>query len=90
MGNLGLMIKDLVMKRFCLILAVCLIVCGCATYYRVTDLATSTDYYTESVNQKSSGAVMFKDSRSGSMVTLQTSSITEVTKEEFTHAERPD
>ena len=29
------------MKRFCLILAVCLMLCGCATYYRVTDLGRS-------------------------------------------------
>ena len=75
------------MKRSGLILAVCLMLCGCVSYYRVTDLTTGNDYYTNAVEQKSSGAVVFKDSRTGSQVTLQSSKITEVTKEEFTYGD---
>ena len=78
------------MKRIWLVLAFCLILCGCTTYYRVTDLTTDNSYYTTQINKKGSGAVHFKDSRSGSKVTLQSSKITKITKEEFTYGDEKE
>jgi hypothetical protein len=74
-----------VMKRTaCLaIVPVLLLLAGCTNYYRVTDLATDQDYYTTRVHRRSSGALEFKDSRTGSDVTLTSSKITKVNKEEF-------
>lgn len=75
------------MKRIAMLLVACLLLAGCTSYYRVTDLATQQNYYTTDVDTKSSGAVVFKDSRTGSQVTLQSSQITEINKEEYQHAE---
>lgn len=75
------------MKRLGLLAAACLMIAGCTSYYRVTDLATGDNYYTSEVRHKSSGAVAFKDSRNGSEVTLQSSKIAKINKEEFEHGE---
>lgn len=75
------------MKRIAMLLVTCLLLAGCTSYYRVTDLTTQQNYYTTDVDTKSSGAVVFKDSRTGSQVTLQSSQITEINKEEYTYGE---
>ncbi|HRX84285.1 MAG TPA: hypothetical protein P5572_04625 [Phycisphaerae bacterium] len=73
------------MKRIGLLAGACLLLAGCTSYYRVTDVSTQQNYYTKNVQRKSSGAVVFKDSRTGSEVTLQSSKITKVNKETFEH-----
>lgn len=69
------------------LLLVCLVSVGCTTYYRVTDLNSGKNYYTTQVERERGGAVMFKDSRTGSEVTLQSTEITEVNQEQFEHGE---
>jgi hypothetical protein len=75
------------MKRIaCLALLLYLIAStGCTTYYRVTDVESQRHYYTTKVQKKSGGAVAFKDSRTGSKVTLQSSQVAKINKEEFNH-----
>lgn len=55
---------------------------GCATYYKVTDPATGKDYYTEKVERKG-GGVTFKDVNTRATVTLQSSEVLEISKDQF-------
>jgi hypothetical protein len=58
---------------------------GC-TYYRITDPHTGKQYYTNNWDQdrySANGAVQFKDARTGSVVTLQTSEVEVISEEEF-------
>jgi uncharacterized lipoprotein YajG len=76
------------MKRIGLLGVACLLLAGCTTYYKVTDIETQKHYFTTGVQKKSSGAVSFKDSRTGSEVTLQSSEIRKVNKEEFEYGDK--
>jgi len=59
-------------------------VAGCSSYYRVTDPASGKAYYTTKVNDAGrGGAVKIKDEKTGSMVTLQSSEIKEISSDEF-------
>ncbi len=59
---------------------------GCfGSYYMVRDPASGTQYYTTDVDKAlTTGAVKFKDAKSGSVVTLQSSEVKEISKDEFT------
>jgi hypothetical protein len=80
-----------VMKRFMAIgwfvgvLGLVLVVTGCASYYRVTDTQSGNVYYTNKVDtvKGGSGTVKLKDTRSGSVVTLQNSEVKEISKKEY-------
>jgi len=76
------------MKRIGLLAVACLMLAGCTSYYRVTNLDTGKNYYTKQVSTKSSGAVVFKDSRTGEKVTLQTSKVTKINKEQYTYGDK--
>ena len=57
---------------------------GCSTYYKVTDPASGKTYYTKEIKDAGkAGAVKFKDEKSGSMVTLQSSEVKEVLGEDY-------
>ena len=56
---------------------------GCTTYYQVSDPASGNAYYTTKVNEGMGGSVKFKDQKSGSTVTLQSSEVKEISAEEF-------
>lgn len=58
-------------------------VAGCASYYKVTDPASKNIYYTEDIDQMKYGAVKFKDAKTGSEVTLQSSEVKEIDSKEF-------
>ncbi len=58
-------------------------VSGCASYYRVTDPTSSATYYTKKVDEKISGAVSFTDEKTKTKVTIQSSEIKEISKDEF-------
>lgn len=62
-----------------------LLVGGCSsTYYKVTDPHSGTAYYTEKVDTLvGTGAVKVKDARTGSVVTLQSSEVKEISEKEF-------
>ena len=57
---------------------------GCTNYYRVMDPASGKAYYTTKVKDAGgAGAVKFKDAKTGSLVTLQSSEIKEIPAEDF-------
>jgi hypothetical protein len=56
---------------------------GCTTYYRVTDPSTGKVYYTKDINHRDGGAISLKDAATGDQVTLQSSQVAKVSKEEF-------
>ena len=56
---------------------------GCTTYYRVTDQSTRRAYFTTGIDRTDSGAVRFYDEKSRASVTLQSSEIVEISKEDF-------
>lgn len=68
----------------CLVLACVGAAGGCSSYYRVMDPAGDRMYYTKSIDDyERSGAVKFTDDRTGSVVTLQSSEVKEITKAEY-------
>jgi len=62
-----------------------LLVAGCSsTYYKVTDPNSGTAYYTQKVDTiMGTGAVKVKDARTGSVVTLQSSEVKEISEKEY-------
>ena len=56
--------------------------CG-ATYYRVNDPAGTKEYYTTKIEQTKAGSITFKDEKGGSVVTLQSSEVKEISENEF-------
>lgn len=60
-----------------------MLVAGCTNYYRVTDPTTGKAYYTKKVDAGKGGAVKIKDEKTGSMVTLQSSEVKEISKGEY-------
>ena len=59
------------------------VVTGCASYYRVVDPQSGKTYYTQEVETIKSGAVKVKDARTGSIVTLQSSEVKEISEKEY-------
>ena len=59
-------------------------VAACSSHYRVTDPASGKTYYTTKINEAGrGGAVKIKDDRTGSMVTLQSSEVKEISADEY-------
>jgi len=57
---------------------------GCGgNYYKVNVPASDKLYYTTEIDQSKAGAITFKDKKSGSKVTLQSSEVKDISKEEF-------
>ncbi len=63
---------------------------GCGGYYRVNDPAGDRHYYTTDIDQTKTGAITFKDEKGGSVVTLQSSEIKEISEDEFKAAVKPE
>ena len=64
---------------------------GCGgNYYRVNDPAGDKQYYTSDIEKTKAGAITFKDEKSGSVVTLQSSEVKEISEDEFTAAVKPE
>jgi hypothetical protein len=59
------------------------VMAGCTTYYRVNDPAGTREYYTTKIDKTMAGAITFKDEKSGSVVTLQSSEVKEISEDEF-------
>ncbi|MFI5224148.1 MAG: hypothetical protein ACHQX3_07905 [Nitrospirales bacterium] len=81
------------MKTTTMVLVLCgmiTLVAGCTNYYRVNDPAGNKEYYTTDIDQTRAGAITFKDEKSGSKVTLQSSEIKEISKDEFKAAVKPE
>lgn len=57
---------------------------ACGSYYMVRDPHSGSEYYTQDVeNEGDAGAVRFQDERSGSVVTLPTSEVKEISSERY-------
>jgi hypothetical protein len=65
------------------VLTIALGTLGCTTYYRITDPASGRAYYAEEFKRSADGTLQFKDAKSGAAVTLRSSEVLEITKEEF-------
>ena len=64
---------------------------GCGgNYYRVNDPAGDRQYYTSDIEKTRTGAITFKDEKSGSVVTLQSSEVKEISEDEFKAAVKPE
>ena len=63
-------------------LVLALAAAGCTTYYRVTDPGTKKAYYTDDF-KRSGSTLQFKDHKSGADVTLPTSEVMEISKDEY-------
>jgi len=67
------------------------LVAGCGgNYYRVNDTAGDRLYYTTDIDQSKAGSITFKDEKSGSKVTLQSSEVKEISEDEFKAAVKPE
>jgi hypothetical protein len=71
-----------------LVLGAALALMGCASYYMVKDPASGTEYYTTKV-KNSHNAVVFKDAKTSAEVTLQSSQVLEITKDQYEAAVNP-
>jgi len=64
---------------------------GCGgNYYKVNDPAGERQYYTTDIDQSKAGSISFKDEKSGSKVTLQSSEVKEISEDEFKSAVKPE
>ena len=65
-------------------LCLALSISGWTSYYRVTDPASGTNYYTTEVKETGrSGAVKIKDAKTGRTVTLQSSEVKEISEDDY-------
>lgn len=72
------------MKRAILLLSLFLLGACAGHYYRVTDTSSGRVYFTRDVDTKRrSGAVDFKDAKSGAKVTLQSSQVEKITEAQY-------
>ncbi len=59
---------------------------GCASspsFYRVMDLQSGKAYYTQEIDHLASGAVVVKDTRTDSIITLQSSQVKKISSDEY-------
>ena len=77
------------MKKLALCLICAVFLVGCGSYYKVTDPASKSVYYTEDIDQMKSGAIKFKDAKTGSDVLLQSSEVKEIDSKEFKEGTKP-
>lgn len=56
---------------------------GCTQYYQVSDPAGTRTYYTTDIDTTDNGAIKIKDEKTGANVTLQSSEVKEISREEY-------
>ena len=62
--------------------------CGSGGYFMVREPGSTTPYYTTNISTDGS-ALKFKDAKTGSAVTLQSSEVRKISKDEFTQGMTP-
>jgi outer membrane murein-binding lipoprotein Lpp len=77
------------MKKFIACIVCVVFLAGCASYYKVTDPASKSIYFTDDIDEMKNGAVKFKDAKTGSDVTLQSSEVKEIDSKEFEESTKP-
>lgn len=63
--------------------ALLMLAAGCTTYYQVSDPAGSKLYYTTDIDTTDAGAIKLKDEKTGATVTLQSSEVREISRDEY-------
>jgi hypothetical protein len=63
--------------------AILMLAAGCTHYYIVNDPAGTKAYYTTDIDRTDSGAIKIKDEKSGAEVTLQSSEVKEISRDEY-------
>ena len=74
------------MKRLIGLVLSLLFIFGCgggAKYWMVNDPLTKNIYYTQKIDNLSSGAVKFTDAQTGKTVSIQNSEVKKITEDEF-------
>ena len=71
------------MKRTTLVLALLVLCVGCGRRYRVSDPRSGRVYYTRDVDRRDSGAVEFTDAQSNAKITLESSVVERIPKDEY-------
>lgn len=71
-----------------LVISLCagLLAVGCASmssFYKVTDLQSGKEYYTQKIDHLASGAVVVNDTRTDSVITLQNSQVKKISEMEY-------
>ncbi|MHC5003299.1 MAG: hypothetical protein ACYTJ0_09255 [Planctomycetota bacterium] len=74
------------LRFLALLVTSCVLAAGCTSYSKVTDPASGEEYYTTQVHRMDGGAVRFKDDRTGTEMTLQSSQIMNITAEQYNAA----
>jgi hypothetical protein len=70
--------------RMALMAAAVTALSACSGYYLVRDPSTGSKYYTRDVDDEGdAGAIRFKDEASGSVVTLPSSEVKEISSEHY-------
>lgn len=66
------------------VIAVAVLVAGCASYYKVTDPSSGRTFYTEKIDRpKGQTTIMFKDAKTGAEITLPSSEVLEIPSDEY-------
>ena len=65
------------------VLALIALSAGCTSYYRITDQVSKRVYYTTGYDRTDSGAVQFQDGKTRADVTLQSSGIIEISRQQY-------
>jgi hypothetical protein len=60
-----------------------LLLCGCASYYKVLDPVSSKTYYTEDIDHMDNGVIRFKDEETKTRVTLPQSEVIQITEDQY-------
>ena len=63
--------------------AMLVLAAGCTHYYMVSDPAGTKAYYTTDIDTVKGGAIKIKDQKSGAEVTLQSSEVKEISRDEY-------
>ena len=73
------------MMRLAVVIALVFVMMGvgCASYYKVTDIGSGKTYFTKDIDRNRDGSILFKDETSSSTVTIQSSEVLEISKDEF-------
>jgi hypothetical protein len=67
----------------CLAVLMISLLSACTHYYKVSDPSGDREYYTKSVDATRNGTIKLKDAKTGTLVTLQSSDVKEISEAEF-------
>ncbi len=63
--------------------AMLVLAAGCTHYYKVSDPAGTRLYYTTDIDRTETGSIKIRDEKTGADVTLQSSEVKEISRDEY-------